>query len=138
MKKKMFVPTADSLESRIALTGGIRFVGGLPVLTTEAISKATSIIQNSFTHFATHGQNYSQLSFDLSKASNLIPWARRAHVPFTGKTLFVNLTQVAVADLQTNIQNNVANPVVKANDEAIGFLNSFVQDLAKTNQIVIQ
>jgi hypothetical protein len=138
MKKHTFVPSADSLESRIALSGGIKSIGGVPVLTTSAIKKAQSLIQQAYTTFATKGQNYSLLSFNLSKASNLIPFARRDTTPTTGATLFITLTQLDVANLKLNIQNKVASAVVTEYKQSLADSAAFIAQEVHLGLIVIR
>ena len=138
MKKNTFVPSADFLESRIALSGGIRFIGGVPLLTQQAIRSAQNIVLNSFTTFATRGENYNLLSANLTKASNLIPWARRDPSPDTGDTFFVTLTQDVVADLKTNIQTGVARPVVAAYQEALVFSRDFIQQEVADGVVIVR
>jgi hypothetical protein len=137
MRKKTFVPSADFLESRIALSGGIRFIHGVPLLTTRAINSAVSIIHSSLTTFATRGQNYNLLSANLTKASNLIPWARTDLSPDTGDTFYVTLTQDVVADLKANIQAGVAKPVISAYKEALTYGKNFIAQEVANGRIVV-
>jgi hypothetical protein len=137
VKKNKLVPTVDCLESRIALSGGIKFIGGVPVLTTSAIAQAKNLIQTAYTKFATKQLNYALLSADLGKAAALIPWANRDDVPGTSTTLYVGFTQVAPAGLKAAIQNKVANPVKIANAATITALNEFISQEVASGSIII-
>ena len=72
MKKRAFVPAADCLEGRIALSG-IKFIGGLPVLTSHALNETYSAINKAFTTFATKGQNYNLFSDQFDQVFDAHP-----------------------------------------------------------------
>jgi hypothetical protein len=118
MKKRAFVPAADCLEGRIALSG-IRFIGGLPVLTSHALIETYSAINCAFTRFATKGENYNLLGFNLTKAITRIPYnvrdGLRAEV------------QQEPGFLQSDIQSGVAHPVKVEYAATISDVRSFVQ-----------
>jgi hypothetical protein len=118
MKKRAFVPAADCLEGRIALSG-IRFIGGLPVLTSHALNETYSAINSAFTRFATKGENYNLLGFNLTKAITRIPYnvrdGLRAEV------------QQEPGFLQSDIQSGVAHPVKVEYAATISDVRSFVQ-----------
>lgn len=130
MKKHTFVPSADCLESRIALSGGVRFIGGVPVLTSHALNQAYGLINNAYKTFATKGQNYNLLSFNLSKAANLIPWNRRDGLRDTLLS--------EVAGLRSNIQFHVPRPVITSAQFTVQDLRFFVQDEVAAGNIVIR
>ena len=77
MKKRAFVPAADCLESRIALSGVAMFIGGLPVLSVHALQPDFSAVNKAFTTFATKGQNYNLLTTNLAKSLMRIPFQVR-------------------------------------------------------------
>jgi hypothetical protein len=130
MKKHTFVPSADCLESRIALSGGVKFIGGVPVLTTHALNKAYGLINNAYKTFATKGLNYNLLSFNLGKAASLIPWNNRDGLRATMLS--------EVAGLQSNIQFHVPRPVITSYQATIQDLRVFVQDEVADGNIVIR
>jgi hypothetical protein len=130
MKKHTFIPSADCLESRIALSSGVRFIGGVPVLTTHALNKAYSLINNAYKTFATKGQNYNLLSFNLGKAASLIPWNRRDGLRDTLLS--------EVGGLRSNIQFQIPKPVVTAARFTIQDLRFFVQGEVAAGNIVIR
>jgi hypothetical protein len=119
MKKTTFVPSADCLESRIAMSGGIQYIGGLPVLTSHALSETYSAILRSYTTFATRGLNYNLLSFNLGNAVSRIPYNVRDGLRAT--------VQGEVSGLLTNIQTHVFRPVVTSYEATIDDVRSFVQ-----------
>jgi hypothetical protein len=121
MKKKTFVPSADHLESRIALSGGIKFIGGLPVLTTQALHATYNAIHAAYVQFATHTPlNYNLLSFNLGQAVN--------RIPFNARDGLRAEVQAEVAVLHERIEDNVAQPVIKTFQETIVDVNAFVHD----------
>ena len=130
MKKHTFVPSVDGLESRIALSGGVKFIGGVPVLTTHALNKAAGLINSAYKTFATKGQNYNLLSFNLTKAASLIPWNRR-----DGLT---DALLSEVAGLRSNIQSHVPRPVITSAQFSIQDLRFFVQDEVAAGSIIIR
>jgi hypothetical protein len=130
MKKHTFVPSADCLESRIALSGGVNFIGGVPVLTTRALNKAYGLINNAYKTFATKGLNYNLLSFNLSKAASLIPWNNRDGLRATMLS--------EVAGLRSNIQFHVPRPVITSYQATIQDVRLFVQDEVAAGDIVIR
>jgi hypothetical protein len=130
MKKHAFVPSADCLESRIALSGGVKFIGGVPVLTTRALNTAYNQIYNAYKTFATKGQNYNLLSFNLSKAASLIPWNRRDGLRDTLLS--------EVGGLRSNIQFHVPRPVITSFQFSAQDLSSFVQDEVAAGNMLIR
>jgi hypothetical protein len=113
MKKKTFVPSADHLESRIALSGGV------PVLTTQALHATYNAIYSAYVRFATHTPlNYNQLSFNLAQAVH--------RIPFNFRDGLVATVQAEVPDLHERIQDHVAQPVIKTFQETIADVNAFV------------
>jgi hypothetical protein len=130
MKKHTFVPSADYLESRIALSGGVRYIGGVPILTNHAMNKAFGLINNAFKTFATKGQNYNLLSSNLMKAANLIPWNRRDGLR--------DALLSEVDGLRGNMQFSVPRPVITAARFAAQDLKFFVQGQVGAGNIIIR
>src|SRR5437764_13099929 len=77
MKKSAFVPTPDALESRIALSGGPRFVHGVPILTSQALGQTYSLVHKAFNQLTHDGPNYFRLRVDLANAVSHIPRYQR-------------------------------------------------------------
>jgi hypothetical protein len=130
MKKHTFVPSADCLEGRIVLSSGVRFIGGVPVLTTSALNKAYALINSAYTTFATKGLNYNLLSFNLGKAASLIPWNVR-------DGLRAQL-QSEVGGLRNNIDFHVPRPVITSAQSAFQDLRFFVKAEVAAGNIVIR
>ena len=130
MKKRAFIPSADCLETRIALSGGVKFIGGVPVLTTQALSKAYSLINSAYTTFATKGQNYNLLAVNLMKAANLIPWNQRDGL---------RATMLSEVDgLRSNLQYRIPRPVITSAQYTVQDLRSFVRAEVAAGTIVIR
>jgi hypothetical protein len=130
MKKKTFVPSADHLESRIALSGGVKFIGGVPVLTTQALNATYAAIHTAYTSFATHTPlNYNLLSVNLGKAVSRIPYnvrdGLRAEV------------QAEVPLLHNNIKAGVAQPVIKSWKFTKADVTDFVNAEVKAGVIIL-
>ena len=121
MKKRAFVPAADCLESRIALSGGgIRFTaGGLPILTSHALNQTISAVNKAFTTFATKGENYNIFSYNLGRSLMRIPYQIRDGLQGD--------IQQYPGFVQDDIASGVANPVKTENANAIADIKSFVQ-----------
>jgi hypothetical protein len=129
MRKKSFVPAADCLENRIALHGGgIKFIGGLPVLTSTALGETFSQVQKAFTTFATKGENYQLLSFNLTKAVG--------RIPFNVRDGLVATVQGEPAALQTAIANKTPLPVVQENLNTAQAVLAFVQAEVNAGNII--
>jgi hypothetical protein len=129
MKRTKFVPTAECLETRVALSGltgyfnGIRFLNGLPVLTTPAINSTYSAIQSAYVSFATSNvhnfNNYKLLSFNLGKAVNRVPFNVRDGLKAT--------IQGEVPTLQANILSNTPMSVITSFQAAVSDVKTFIQ-----------
>jgi hypothetical protein len=124
MKKNTFVPAADFLESRIAMSGGIRFIGGLPVLTPRALNQTFAAINSAFKTFATRGENYNLLGANLTKAVSRIPFNVRDGLQAE--------VQAEPAALQADIAAGVPLPVIfesqNTQAEVTGFVQGEVED----------
>jgi hypothetical protein len=119
MKKRAFVPAADCLESRIALSG-IRFTpGGLPILTSHALSQTVSAVNRAFTIFATRGQNANEFSANLAQSLVRIPYQIR-------DGLQADILQYP-GFVQSDIASGVAHPVKTEFANAVSDIKSFVQ-----------
>ena len=118
MKKRAFVPAADCLESRIALSGGVAMRDGLPFLSVHALQQTYRAIDKAFTTFASKGQDYNLLTTNLAKSLTRIPFQVRDGL------------QAAVLEepgnLQSDIESGVANPVKTEYAATIADVNSFV------------
>jgi hypothetical protein len=130
MKKQAFVPTPDHLESRIALSGGPKFINGAAVLTGHAMGQTYSMIQKAFTKFAAHGQNYNQLQGDLAKAVNRIPYNRRDGL--------LAAVQFEAWQMTNDIQSRVPFPVKSALQRALSDVNDFVQGEMAAGAMVVR
>ena len=113
MKKPKFVPSADLLESRIALSGGPKFApNGAAILTTHALGQTYAQIQKAFVKFAQHGQNYQTLQNNLSKAVSNIPWNRRdgllASVQSEAQAVKANIATQVSRPVMTELRNTLA------------------------------
>jgi hypothetical protein len=130
MKKRTFVPSADHLESRIALTGGVKFIGGVPVLTTQALNATYAAIHAAYTSFATHTPlQYFTLQANLGNAVSRIPFNVRdglraeveAEVPF----------------LHDDIKAGVPQPVIRSWKFAKADVTDFVNAEVKAGVIIL-
>jgi hypothetical protein len=137
MKNRKLVPSVDCLESRIVLSGGIRFVGNVPVLTTSAITQAKNLIYAAYHNFAIKHPNYALLSSNLAKASNLIPWSRRDTLQTTGATLYTTFTTIDPAFLHSQIQLKNPNPVLVSYSASIAELTSFISQEQNGKNIIV-
>jgi hypothetical protein len=119
MKKTTFVPSADCLESRIAMSGGIKFIGGLPVLTPRALSETYGDIGKAFKTFATKGENYKLLEFNLTKAVD--------RIPFNVRDGLVATVQSEPSALQSDIESGLPLPVIFETQNTNAEVTNFVQ-----------
>jgi hypothetical protein len=129
MKKRAFVPAADCLESRIALSG-IKFIGGLPVLTSHALSQTVSAVNKAFTTFATKGQNANLFTENLTKSLMRIPYQIR-------DGLQADILQYP-GFVQDDIASGVANPVKTEYANAVADIKSFVQSEVAAGIFIFQ
>jgi len=137
MKNRKLVPSVDCLESRTVLSGGIRFVGGVPVLTYSAIAQAKNLIYAAYHTFSIKQPNYALLSSNLAKASNLIPWARRDTLQITGATLYTTFTTIDPTFLHSQIQLKNPNPVLVSYTASIVQLTSFITQEQAAKSIIV-
>jgi hypothetical protein len=130
MKKKTFVPTADSLETRVVLSGAPKFIHGAAVLTTHALGQTYSQVQKAFNTYMHHGQNFKRLEVDLAKAVSRIPFNRR-----DGLLLAV---EGEAQQMFTDIRTQVALPVKSAVQRALNDVHEFVQGEIGAGSIVVR
>jgi hypothetical protein len=131
MKKPTFVPSADHLESRIALSHGPLFIHGAAVLTTRALNKAYNLIDSAFVQFARHGQNYARLEANLARAVNPIPFNHRDGL--------LSAVESEVAGMQTDIvTKDSPTPVKDAMQRARADLHDFVVSEISSGVIVMR
>jgi hypothetical protein len=118
MKKSAFVPSPDQLEGRVVLSGGPKFIHGMPVLTTHALGQTYSQIQKAFSTYANHGQNFHRLQINLANAVSRIPWNKRDGL----------LAQVEseASQMRVDIATGDATPVKDAMQRALQDVNDFV------------
>jgi hypothetical protein len=119
VKKNAFVPSLDRLEGRLAMSGGIQFINGLPVLTPLALRETFSDIKSAFTTFATKGENYNLLGANLTKAIRRIPFNVRDGLQAT--------VQGEPAALMSNIASGTPLAVISATQTTQGDVTAFVQ-----------
>jgi hypothetical protein len=117
MKKRAFVPAADCLESRIALSG-VAMRGGLPFLSVHALQETYHDINKAFTTFATKGENYNVLFANLTNSLRRVPFQVRDGLQAE--------VQQEPANLQSDIASGVANPVKTEYLATLEDVNSFV------------
>jgi hypothetical protein len=117
MKKRAFVPAADHLETRIALSG-VAMRHGLPFLSVNALQQTYHDINRAFTTWATKGQNYNLLSHNLGTSLRRIPFQVRDGLQAT--------VQQEPGFLQDDISSGVAHPVKTEYQATIAAVNSFV------------
>jgi len=129
MKKRAFVPSADCLEGRIALSG-IKFIGGLPVLTSHALSQTFSAVNKAFTTFATKGQDANLFTANLTKSLMRIPYQVR-------DGLQADILQYP-GFVQSDIANGVAHPVKTEYANAVSDIKSFVQSEVAAGIFIFQ
>ncbi len=131
MKKPKFVPTADLLEGRIALSGGPKFTpDGAAILTSHALGQTYSQIEKAFGTFAQHGQNYQKLETSLSKAVSNIPWNRR-------DGLLASVQSEAQA-VKADIATQVSRPVVTELENTLAEVKEFVISEVAAGQIAMR
>ncbi len=120
MKRASFVPCADVLESRIALSGGVRFTStGAAILTTRALSETYSQVENAISRFANHGQNYHALEVNLANAVNRIPWNRRDGL--------LAAVETEPSALRSDISSGLSKPVITEMRNTLADVQQFVQ-----------
>jgi hypothetical protein len=119
MKKTAFVPAADLLESRIAMSSGIRFVGGLPVLTPNALNATFAAIDSAYRTFATRGHNYNLLGHNLAKAVS--------RIPFNVRDGLQAVVLAAPAALKADIAAGLPLPVIFESQTTQADVTAFVQ-----------
>ena len=129
MKKRAFVPAADCLESRIALSG-IKFIGGLPVLTSHALNQTISAVNKAFTTFATKGQNANLFTGNLTKSLMRIPYQIR-------DGLQDDILQYP-GFVQDDIASGVVHPVKTEYVFAVGDIQSFVRSEVAAGIFIFQ
>jgi hypothetical protein len=129
MKKRAFVPAADCLESRIALSG-IKFIGGLPVLTSHALNQTISAVNKAFTTFATKGQNANLFSANLAKSLVRIHYQIR-------DGLQADILQYP-GFVQDDIASGVTHPVKTEYANAVSDIKSFVQSEVASGIFIFQ
>ena len=130
MKKFAFVPTPDTLESRIALSGGPKFVHGVPILTSHALGQTYSLVQKAFNQFAHNGHNYARLRVDLANAVNRIPWNRRDGLLAT--------VQAEVSTLRTAIAPGAFKPVMSQMQSTLQDVKDFVRSEVATGAVTVR
>ena len=124
MKTRAFVPSADCLESRIAMSSGVKFIHGLPVLTPRALNETFAAIGKAFETFATRGENYKLLGFNLTKAVDRIPFNVR-----DGLVATVQSEPSALqSDIQSGLPLSVINEAQNTNADVTNFVQSEVED----------
>jgi hypothetical protein len=120
MKRASFVPSADLLETRIALSGGVHFTStGAAILTTRALNQTYSQIQKAFIQFANHGQNYQTLQVNLANAVSRIPWNRRDGL--------LAAVETAPSALRSDISSGLSKPVMTEMQNTLAEVKQFVQ-----------
>jgi hypothetical protein len=102
----------------------------VPLLTSHALNKAYGLINSAYKTFATKGENYNLLSFNLTKAASLIPWNRRDGLR--------DALLSEVSGLQSNIQSQVPRPVITSAQFSIQDLRFFVEDEVAAGNIVFR
>jgi hypothetical protein len=133
MKKSKFVPTADLLETRIALSGMPKFApNGAAILTSHALGQTYGQIQKAFVKFAQHGHgtNYQTLQNDLTKAVSNIPWNRR-------DGLLASVSSEAQA-VKADISSQVTKPVVTEMQNTLAEVKEFVLSEVAAGQIAMR
>jgi hypothetical protein len=131
MKKPKFVPTADLLEGRIALSGGPKFTpNGAAILTSHALGQTYSQIEKAFVKFAQHGQNYQTLETSLSKAVSNIPWNRRDGL--------LGSVQSEAQAVKADIATQVSRPVVTELENTLAEVKEFVISEVAAGQIAVR
>jgi hypothetical protein len=131
MKRASFVPSADHLESRIALSGGVHFTStGAAILTNRALNQTYSQVQKAFTHFANHGQNYHTLEANLASAVSRIPWNRRDGL--------LAIVQSEASALQSDISSGLSKPVMTEMQNTLAEVRDFVQGEVSSAVIAIR
>ncbi len=131
MKKPKFVPTADLLEGRIALSGGPKFTpNGAAILTSHALGQTYGQIEKAFVKFAQHGQNYQTLQTSLSKAVSNIPWNRRDGL--------LGSVQSEAQAVKADIATQVSRPVVTELQNTLAEVKEFVISEVAAGQIAVR
>jgi hypothetical protein len=131
MKRASFVPSADHLETRIAMSGGVHFTStGAAILSTRALNQTYSQIEKAFSHFANHGQNYHTLEVNLAKAVSRIPFNRR-----DGLLAAVESEPLAV---KTNVSLGITKPVATELQNTLADVKAFVQSEAASGVIAVR
>src|SRR5580700_2038910 len=124
MKKNSFTPSPDFLETRIAMSSGIKYLDGLPVLTSKALSQTFAAVNAAFTTFATKGENYNLLSYNLTKAIG--------RLPFNVRDGLKDEILKTPADLKASLKAKTSLPVIAeaqiANGEVTEFIQAEVED----------
>ncbi len=131
MKRASFVPSADQLETRIALSGGVQFTStGAAILTSRALNQTYSQIEKAFSHFANHGQNFRTLEVNLASAVSRIPYNRR-----DGLLAIVETEPLAV---ESDMSSGVSKPVATELQNTLAEVKEFVQAEVADGVIVIR
>jgi hypothetical protein len=130
MRKRAFVPaTVNSLEDRIAPSGGVRFIHGAAVLTTRAYVRAHDDIGKAYKHFAQHGQNFNRLGNDLAKAVG--------RIPFNVRDGLRDAMRFEMENMRADIQDGAPTPVINARQNSWADLKDFVQSEVADGTIVV-
>jgi len=120
MKRASFVPSADLLENRIALSGGVHFTStGAAILTNSALNKTYSQVEKAFSQFAKHGENLHSLEVNLANAVSRIPWNHR-----DGLLAIVESEPQAI---QSDMSSGFSKPVVTEMQNTLIEVKQFVQ-----------
>jgi hypothetical protein len=130
MKKRTFVPGPDQLEGRVVLSGTPKFIHGAAVLTTHALGQTYSQIQNAFSQYANHGQNFKRLQINLATAVNRIPWNKR-------DGLLAEVESEA-SQMRVDIASGVSTPVKAAMQRALQDVHDFVQGEVSGGVMVVR
>jgi hypothetical protein len=133
MKKPKFVPTADLLEGRIALSGGPKFTpNGAAILTSHALGQTYSQIEKAFTKFANHGHGtqYQTLQTNLAKAVSNIPWNRRDGL--------LSSVEAEVQAVKADISTQVSRPVVTEMQNTLAEVKEFILSEVAAGQIAMR
>jgi hypothetical protein len=130
MKKPAFIPSADVLEGRIALSSGPIFIHGVPVLTRHALGQTVAQIDKAFIRFSHDGMNYNRLQYDLALAVSRIPWNHRDGLLAT--------VESEPAALRADVSTSVSHPVITEMHNTLVELKAFVQSEVASGAIVVR
>ena len=121
MKKSKFVPTADQLESRIALSGGPKFTpNGAAILTSHALGQTYGQIQKAFVNFAKHGHGTNYVT------PSRPTWPRpSATSPGTDRDGLLATVKAEAQAVRANIASQVPKPVVTEMQNTLAEVKEF-------------